>query len=69
VLDRKTLAKLAIAVASSLSTLISIVLALMQPPTSGGVACGLDAAQQLKVEPYARDLMKNSTCALNVTWH
>jgi len=73
VLDRRSLGKLAFAIGSGLGTVITWVLALSGDATAqvvdvGGV-CGMDAAQKVDVQRYARLLLANASCALNVTWH
>ena len=53
-----------------LVALVTFLLAFESAPAAGAGAggCALDAAQQRKVEAYARDLLANATCALNITF-
>ena len=67
----KSVRDVGIAICGGASSLITTMLALSDEGSQSSaatVACGLDSAQELKVEQYARDLLANATCALNVTW-
>lgn len=69
VLDQRVLGTLAVALGGGLVTVITWVLAMSEAVvatnTAGG-ACGMDAATQQKVAAYARDLLRNDTCAFSM---